>query len=101
MDDELVLHRKPEATMPAVKTEGLTATEIAQALRTVQLESSEHQSEKQIFPYRIVGNETTVVEIDLQAGEAVRAEAGSLVAMDSTVVLDTSTGTSLFIYNFF
>jgi uncharacterized protein (TIGR00266 family) len=46
--------------------------------------------------YKIIGNDMQVVEIELDAGEGVRAEAGTMLYMDGGVEMQTSTGGGLF-----
>jgi uncharacterized protein (TIGR00266 family) len=46
--------------------------------------------------YRIIGNDMQVVEIELDAGEGVRAEAGTMLYMDGGIQMQTSTGGGLF-----
>jgi uncharacterized protein (TIGR00266 family) len=81
------IHRE-DALIPT----GLDSSQIAHKLEQVQIQSREHVPQKGIFPYRVLGNETTVVEIDLLPGEAIRAETGSLVYMEPSIAIDTSTG---------
>jgi len=46
--------------------------------------------------YKIIGNDMQVVEIELDAGEGVRAEAGTMLYMDGGIEMQTSTGGGLF-----
>lgn len=46
--------------------------------------------------YKIIGNDMQVVEIELDAGERVRAEAGTMLYMDGGIEMQTSTGGGLF-----
>lgn len=45
--------------------------------------------------YRLLGDDLQIVEIELDPGEAVRAEAGALLYMDGGVRMDTGTGGGL------
>ena len=42
--------------------------------------------------YRLIGDDLQIVEIELDPGEAVRAEAGAMLYMDGDVRMDTGTG---------
>ena len=42
--------------------------------------------------YRLIGDDLQIVEIELDPGEAVRAEAGAMLYMDEHVRMDTGTG---------
>ena len=42
--------------------------------------------------YRLIGDDLQIVEIELDPGEAVRAEAGAMLYMDADVRMDTGTG---------
>ena len=42
--------------------------------------------------YRLIGDDLQIVEIELDPGEAVRAEAGAMLYMDENVRMDTGTG---------
>lgn len=42
--------------------------------------------------YRLIGDDLQIVEIELDPGEAVRAEAGAMLYMDGPVRMDTGTG---------
>ena len=76
----------------------------------VQLQSSERGLN--IFPYRVLGHETQVVEIDLLPENVIRAEVGSLLYMTQGVEMETKadgfqsglkrmlTGESFFITDF-
>jgi uncharacterized protein (TIGR00266 family) len=46
--------------------------------------------------YKIIGNDIQVVEIELDPGEGVRAEAGAMLYMNGGVEMQTSTGGGLF-----
>jgi uncharacterized protein (TIGR00266 family) len=46
--------------------------------------------------YNIFGNDMQVVEIELDSGEGVRAEAGAMLYMDGGIEMQTSTGGGLF-----
>ena len=49
-----------------------------------------------VIDYKIFGDDMQVVEIELDPGEGVRAEAGAMMYMDSGIELQTSTGGGLF-----
>ena len=49
-----------------------------------------------VIDYNIFGNDMQVVEIELDAGEGVRAEAGAMIYMDGGIEMQTSTGGGLF-----
>jgi len=49
-----------------------------------------------VIDYNIIGNDMQVVEIELDAGEGVRAEAGAMISMDGGIEMQTSTGGGLF-----
>ncbi len=49
-----------------------------------------------VIDYNIFGNDIQVVEIELDAGEGVRAEAGAMLYMDRGIGMQTSTGGGLF-----
>jgi uncharacterized protein (TIGR00266 family) len=49
-----------------------------------------------LIDYNIFGNDMQVVEIELDAGEGVRAEAGAMLYMDGGIEMQTSTGGGLF-----
>lgn len=53
----------------------------------VQIQSSERGLN--IFPYRVLGHETQVVEIDLLPEDVIRAEVGSLLYMTQGVEMET------------
>ena len=42
--------------------------------------------------YRLIGDDLQIVEIELDPGEAVRAEAGAMLYMDDAIRMDTGTG---------
>ena len=45
--------------------------------------------------YRLIGDDLQIVEIELDPGESVRAEAGAMLYMDAAVTMDTGTGGGL------
>jgi uncharacterized protein (TIGR00266 family) len=49
-----------------------------------------------IIDYKISGAEMQIVEIELDPGEGVRAEAGAMLYMDQNIEMQTSTGGGLF-----
>ncbi|NOX96555.1 MAG: TIGR00266 family protein [Nitrospirae bacterium] len=49
-----------------------------------------------IIDYKIYGNDMQIVEIELDPGEGVRAEAGAMTYMDEGIEMQTSTGGGLF-----
>ncbi len=49
-----------------------------------------------VIDYSIFGNDMQVVEIELDAGEGVRAEVGAMLFMDEGIEMQTSTGGGLF-----
>ena len=49
-----------------------------------------------VIDYRIIGDDMQIVEIELDAGEAVRAEAGAMMYMESGIQMQTSTGGGVF-----
>lgn len=49
-----------------------------------------------LIDYNILGNDMQVVEIELDEGEGVRAEAGAMLYMDGGIEMQTSTGGGLF-----
>ncbi len=49
-----------------------------------------------MIDYNILGNDMQAVEIQLDAGEGVRAEAGAMLYMDGGIEMETSTGGGLF-----
>ena len=49
-----------------------------------------------IVNYKIYGDDMQIVEIELDPGEGVRAEAGAMMYMDEGIEMDTSTGGGLF-----
>lgn len=46
--------------------------------------------------YRLFGNDMQIVEIELDGGEGVRAEAGAMLYMDGGIEMQTSSGGGLF-----
>jgi uncharacterized protein (TIGR00266 family) len=49
-----------------------------------------------VIDYKILGNDMQVVEIELDANEGVRAEAGAMLYMDGGIEMQTTTGGGLF-----
>jgi uncharacterized protein (TIGR00266 family) len=49
-----------------------------------------------IIDYKIYGDDMQIVEIELDPGESVRAEAGAMMYMDEGIEMQTSTGGGLF-----
>ena len=49
-----------------------------------------------IIDYKIYGDDMQIVEIELDPGEGVRAEAGTMMYMDEGIEMQTSTGGGLF-----
>jgi len=49
-----------------------------------------------VIDYSLYGNDMQIVEIELDAGEAVRAEAGAMLYMDGGIEMQTSSGGGLF-----
>lgn len=49
-----------------------------------------------IIDYKIYGDDMQMVEIELDPGEGVRAEAGAMMYMETGIVMQTSTGGGLF-----
>ncbi len=49
-----------------------------------------------VIDYRIIGSELQMVEIELDQGEGVRAEAGALVYMEAGIEMETGTGGGIF-----
>lgn len=49
-----------------------------------------------VIDYKIFGNDMQVVEIELDPGEGVRAEAGAMIYMDNNIDIQTSTGGGMF-----
>jgi uncharacterized protein (TIGR00266 family) len=49
-----------------------------------------------VIDYKIVGSEMQLVEIELDPGEGVRAEAGAMMYMGEGIVMQTGTGGGLF-----
>ena len=48
-----------------------------------------------VVDYKILGDDMQIVEVELDAGEAIRAEAGTLMYMDQGIEMETSTGGGL------
>ena len=49
-----------------------------------------------VIDYNIFGNDMQVVEVELDAGEGVRAEAGAMLCLDEGIEMQTSSGGGLF-----
>ena len=49
-----------------------------------------------VIDYNIFGNDMQVVEVELDPGEGVRAEAGAMLCMDEGIEMQTSSGGGLF-----
>ena len=49
-----------------------------------------------IIDYKIFGDDMQMVEVELDPGEGVRAEAGAMMYMEQGIVMQTSTGGGLF-----
>lgn len=49
-----------------------------------------------VVDYQIIGDDLQLVEIELDPGEGVRAEAGAMIYMDDGIQMQTSTGGGLF-----
>ncbi|MDN5342227.1 MULTISPECIES: TIGR00266 family protein [Oceanotoga] len=49
-----------------------------------------------IIDYKIVGDDMQLVEIELDPGEGVRAEAGAMMYMENDIMMQTNTGGGLF-----
>lgn len=49
-----------------------------------------------VIDYRIHGDDMQIVEIELDPGEGIRAEAGAMMYMDSGIEMQTSTGGGIF-----
>lgn len=49
-----------------------------------------------VIDYRIIGDDMQIVEVELDPGEGVRAEAGTMMYMESGVEMQTNTGGGLF-----
>lgn len=49
-----------------------------------------------IIDYKVMGDDMQIVEIELDPGEGVRAEAGAMMYMDEGIEMQTSTGGGLF-----
>ena len=47
-----------------------------------------------VIDYRIVGDDMQLVEIELDPGEGVRAEAGAMLYMEQGIQMDTGLGTA-------
>jgi uncharacterized protein (TIGR00266 family) len=45
-----------------------------------------------VIDYRLIGDDMQIVEIELDPGESVRAEAGAMLYMESAIRMDTGTG---------
>lgn len=45
-----------------------------------------------VIDYKIIGNDMQLVEIELDPGESVRAEAGAMTYMGPGIKMETSTG---------
>ena len=50
----------------------------------------------EIIDYKIYGDDMQIVEIELDPGEGIRAEAGAMMYMDEKIEMQTSTGGGLF-----
>jgi len=50
----------------------------------------------EVIDYKIYGDDMQVVEIELDTGEGVRAEAGAMMFMEDGIEMQTSTGGGLF-----
>lgn len=49
-----------------------------------------------VIDYRIIGDDMQIVEVELDPGEGIRAEAGAMTYMDSTIAMQTGTDGGLF-----
>ncbi|NLW92251.1 MAG: TIGR00266 family protein, partial [Syntrophomonadaceae bacterium] len=49
-----------------------------------------------VIDYKIIGNDMQIVEIELDPGEGVRAEAGTMMYMEQAIEMQTGTGGGLF-----
>ncbi len=49
-----------------------------------------------MIDYNLYGNDMQIVEIELDAGEGVRAKAGAMLYMDGGIEMQTSSGGGLF-----
>ena len=49
-----------------------------------------------VIDYKIYGDDMQVVEIELDPGEGVRAEAGTMMYMDASIEMQTDTGGGMF-----
>ena len=49
-----------------------------------------------VIDYEIYGDDMKIVEVELDPGEGVRAEAGAMMFMDEGIEMQTSTGGGLF-----
>jgi uncharacterized protein (AIM24 family) len=45
-----------------------------------------------VIDYKIFGDDMQIVEVELDPGEGVRAEAGAMMYMDPTIDMQTGTG---------
>lgn len=48
------------------------------------------------FAYQVIGDDLQVVEVELDSGEAVRGEVGTMMYMDEGIEMQTSTGGGIF-----
>ena len=48
-----------------------------------------------VIDYKIYGDDMQIVEVELDPGEGVRAEAGAMMFMDEGIEMQTSTGGGL------
>jgi hypothetical protein len=63
--------------------------------KTFNLEKGD-TSMADVVDYKIYGDDMQIVEVELDPGEAVRAEAGAMLYMDEGIEMQTSTGGGLF-----
>ena len=49
-----------------------------------------------VIDYEIYGDDMKIVEVEMDPGEGVRAEAGAMMFMDEGIEMQTSTGGGLF-----
>ncbi|MBU1096068.1 MAG: TIGR00266 family protein [Ignavibacteriae bacterium HGW-Ignavibacteriae-2] len=49
-----------------------------------------------VVDYKIFGDDMQIVEIELDAGEGIRAEVGGMMYMDNSIIMQTSTGGGIF-----
>ncbi|HEX3012133.1 MAG TPA: TIGR00266 family protein [Syntrophomonadaceae bacterium] len=49
-----------------------------------------------VIDYKIIGDDMQIVEVELDPGEGIRAEAGAMMYMDQGIEMQTSTGGGLF-----